>query len=523
MSTAPPRARRRSRGPAGGRSTGNAGRAAAPPAGSHSDESVPVAAVEVAEVDLPSFPELGVPDRLATALTKAGIERPTPIQAACLPPALAGRDVLARSRTGTGKTLAFVLPVVLRLAGTGRSEPRRPRALVIVPTRELAGQVAATFELLAPATSLSVVTVFGGVPQSKQERALDRGPDVVVACPGRLEDLVGQRRCRLDGVSIVVLDEADQLADLGFLPAVRRLLDRVPTGAQHLFFSATLDAQIDALVRGRLHDPVQCAVDPSTAANASVEHHLLVVDAAERLAVVSDLAAGFGPTLVFTRTKHGARKLAQKLSRSGIGAVALHGDLAQGARERNLEAFRSGDARVLVATDIAARGIHVDGVALVVHADPPAEHKAFTHRSGRTGRAEGSGVVLTVATTEQRADTETLLRKAGVEAERHAVRPGDAVIERLRGPVAPAVAVPAPPAPTPARTPGSNSTASQRPARSGGSPNGGGRNGGGRNGSGRGGSGRDGSGGDGVGRGDGRNGGRRGNTARSGGRRVLSV
>jgi len=317
---------------------------------------------------------------------------------------------------------------------------------VLVPTRELATQVAATFEPLAAACDLRVTTIFGGVSQARQERALADGVDILIACPGRLEDLVGQRRCSLEHISVTVLDEADHLSDLGFLPAVRRLLDRTPADGQRLLFSATLDAAVDEVVRRYLHDPVRCSVDPTTALPPRIEHHLLTVAPTDKNAVVTALAAGAGPMLLFTRTKYGARKLARKLVKDGLAAVDLHGDLAQNARERNLAAFRDGRARVLVATDIAARGIHVDGVALVVHVDPPAEHKAFAHRSGRTARAGSDGTVVTLATTEQLADVAKLTKQAGITPITTTVDAGHPLIATLRGPAVERLAEPFDPA-----------------------------------------------------------------------------
>ncbi len=382
------------------------------------------------------FGVLGISPALVAALAAMGIDRPFAIQAASLPHSLNGRDVLARGRTGSGKTVAFALPVVIRLAASPTPARRRPRALVLVPTRELATQVAATFEPLAATVGLRVTTVFGGVSQVRQERALANGVDVLIACPGRLEDLVGQRVCSLDDIEITVLDEADHLSDLGFLPAVRRLLDRTPAVGQRMLFSATLDNAVDGVVQRYLHDPVRCSVDPTTALPARIDHHVLTVGTTDKAAVVAELASGEGPILLFTRTKYAARKLARKLARDGIAAVELHGDLAQNARDRNMAAFRDGQATVLVATDIAARGIHVDGVALVVHVDPPAEHKAFAHRSGRTARAGSDGTVVTISTPEQRADVDKLVRLAGIRPTVTVVSAAHPLVSELRGPKA---------------------------------------------------------------------------------------
>ena len=363
-----------------------------------------------------SFSSLGVPARLSTVLARQGIEVPTPIQAATLPDSLAGRDVLGRGRTGSGKTYAFLLPLVARLGDGRPARPRAPRALILAPTRELVGQIEAALAPLAAAAGLSTRTVFGGVGQGPQVAALRKGVDIVVACPGRLEDLIGQGHCRLDDIEITVLDEADHMADLGFLPAVRRLLGRTPERGQRLLFSATLDRAVDGLVRQFLHDPVTHEADSPQSPVTRMTHHVLHVEREHRLAVLVDLASAPGRTVVFTRTKHGAKALARQLNRSGVPSVELHGNLGQGARTRNLEAFHSGRAAALVATDIAARGIHVDDVALVVHADPPAEHKAYLHRSGRTARAGNAGTVVTLMTSEQVRDVRGLTRAAGITA-----------------------------------------------------------------------------------------------------------
>ncbi len=392
-----------------------------------------------------SFGELGVPAFLAAVLAGQGIERPLSIQSATLPDTLAGRDVLGRGRTGSGKTLAFSIPLVARLAG-GSRRPRQARGLVLVPTRELANQVLAVIEPMASAARLTTTVVFGGVGQSPQVKALSRGVDVLVACPGRLEDLIGQGHCDLSGVEITVLDEADHMADLGFLPGVKRLLDRTPDGGQRMLFSATLDNGVDVLVKRYLHHPVTHSVDPAVATVSAMTHHVFAVSATDKAAVVRELAAGLDRSLLFMRTKHTAKRLAKQLTASGIPAVELHGNLSQGARERNLAAFTEGAARVLVATDIAARGIHVDDIALVVHVDPPTEHKAYLHRSGRTARAGAGGTVVTLALPEQASDVRTLAKQAGIRPTTVTVRPGSPEITALAGPPAPYVA-PVPVAP----------------------------------------------------------------------------
>ncbi|HET8559650.1 MAG TPA: DEAD/DEAH box helicase [Marmoricola sp.] len=348
-------------------------------------------------------------------LADLGYDSPTAIQAATLPDALAGRDVLGRGRTGSGKTYAFLLPLVARLSRADRARPKAPRALVLAPTRELARQIDAALAPLAGAAGLTSQTVFGGVGQNPQVTALRRGVDVVVACPGRLEDLIGQGHCSLADVEVTVLDEADHMADLGFLPAVRRLLAQTPRTGQRLLFSATLDRAVDALARQFLTDPATHVSDAASAPTDTMSHHVLHIEREHRLGILVDLASAPGRTVLFTRTKHGARALARQLSHAGVPAVELHGNLSQNARTRNLEAFHTGRAKALVATDIAARGIHVDDVALVIHADPPSEHKAYLHRSGRTARAGASGTVVTLATRDQARDVQALTRAAGIK------------------------------------------------------------------------------------------------------------
>jgi superfamily II DNA/RNA helicase len=355
-----------------------------------------------------------VPAHLTDVLAGLGIDTPTPIQAATLPDAIAGRDVLGRGRTGSGKTYAFLLPLVARLATTRPSRRQSPRALILAPTRELVRQIEATLTPLARTSGLTYVTVYGGVSQGPQVNGLRRGADIVLACPGRLEDLISQGHCRLTGIEITVLDEADHMADLGFLPAVRRVLAQTPRGGQRLLFSATLDNAIDTLVREFLTDPVVHEADAVQSPISSMSHHVLHIDREHRLPILLDLTSAPGRTVVFTRTKHGARNLARQLNGGGVPAVELHGDLNQNARTRNLDAFHAGTATVLVATDIAARGIHVDDVTLVVHADPPADPKAYLHRSGRTARAGNAGTVVTLMNNEQVGAVRSLVRAAAI-------------------------------------------------------------------------------------------------------------
>ncbi|HET7325867.1 MAG TPA: DEAD/DEAH box helicase [Nocardioidaceae bacterium] len=356
-----------------------------------------------------------MPAPLVEVLTHRGITTPTPIQAATLPDSLSGRDVLGRGRTGSGKTYAFLLPLVARLSGGKPAAPGAPRALVLAPTRELVGQIEEALRPLAETAGLRIRTVFGGVGQNPQVQALRRGVDIVIACPGRLEDLIGQGHCRLDRVRITVLDEADHMADLGFLPAVRRLLKQTPADGQRMLFSATLDRAVDGVVRAFLTDPRTHEADSGRAPVVTMVHHVLQVHPENRVPVLVDLASAPGRTVLFTRTKHGAKALARQLNRNGVPAVELHGNLSQNARQRNMAAFHAGEASTLVATDIAARGIHVDDVGLVVHADPPSEHKAYLHRSGRTARAGNAGTVITLATEQQMRDVRALTRAAGVK------------------------------------------------------------------------------------------------------------
>lgn len=370
----------------------------------------------VSGTTVPTFADLGLPQAVVATLSANGIASPFPIQAATLPDSLAGRDVLGRGRTGSGKTYAFLLPVVTRLTTSpAKRVPGRPRALILAPTRELAAQISASLAPLAAATNLRSVTIIGGVGPNPQIQALREGVDIVIACPGRLEDHVKSRHADLSAVEITVLDEADHMADLGFLPPVKRLLDKTPRSGQRMLFSATLDGGVDVLVKRYLTDPVVHSVDSEQSPVAAMEHHVLHVDKAARLNVLADLAASPGRTIVFARTKHGAKNLARQLNTRGVPAVELHGNLSQNARTRNLTAFSDGSATVLVATDIAARGIHVNDVGLVVHADPPVEHKAYLHRSGRTARAGADGTVVTLMLDEQVSDVRQLTRKAGVK------------------------------------------------------------------------------------------------------------
>ncbi|MFJ3959213.1 DEAD/DEAH box helicase [Arthrobacter sp. NPDC090010] len=385
-----------------------------------------------------SFASLGVPAEIISALGSLDITEPFPIQIKTLPDTLAGRDVLGRGQTGSGKTLAFAIPLVTRLAtdaGQRRaSGARKPRGLVLAPTRELATQIDRTVAPLAEGLGLRTTVIYGGVSQARQEKALAAGVDIIIACPGRLEDLMKQGIVSLDQVSISVLDEADHMADLGFLPVVRRILDATPAGGQRLLFSATLDNGVDKLVNRYMQKPVTHSVDAPKAAVTTMEHHVfLAKDKDAKKLLINELASGTGKRVLFTRTKHAAKKLAKVLTANGIPAVDLHGNLSQNARDRNLAEFSSGEVRVLVATDVAARGVHVDEVELVIHVDPPAEHKAYLHRSGRTARAGAEGTVVTLVLPEERSEVQKLLRAAGVKAPLTPVAPGSTEIRDFVG------------------------------------------------------------------------------------------
>ena len=376
-----------------------------------------------------SFADLGLPAHLARVLARRDITVPTPIQAATLADTIAGRDVLGRGRTGSGKTYAFLLPLVARLSNSkARSRPGAPRALVLAPTRELVGQIEAALKPLAQVAGLSSVSIFGGVSQQPQVRALRSGVDIVLACPGRLEDLIEQGHCSLSDVDITVVDEADHMADLGFLPPVTRLLAQTPARSQRMLFSATLDGSVSALVNRFLRNPVTHEADTFEQSAGSTAHYVLHIEQEQRFPVLAELTSAPGHALVFTRTKHRAKALTSQLNAQGIPAVELHGDLNQSARARNLAAFHAGRVRTLVATDIAARGIHVDNIALVVHADPPVEQKAYVHRSGRTGRAGKAGTVIILTTNAQLREVRALTRAAGI-------RPVTTRVENVADPI----------------------------------------------------------------------------------------
>jgi superfamily II DNA/RNA helicase len=379
-----------------------------------------------------SFAEYGLPQPVVDVLARAGISRPTAIQARTLPDALAGRDVLGRAQTGSGKTLGFGLPMITRLhAKRGGRQPIAPRGLVLVPTRELAQQVADALTPPAGALSLHVATVVGGVSITRQIDELRRGVDVLVATPGRLIDLMERRAVRLDVVEVAVLDEADHMADLGFLPAVTQILDATPSTRQCMLFSATLDRGVGRLVTRYLSNPAIHAAGTVGLPVDAMDHRVFLLDHEQKVPVAAEIGARPGRTLFFVRTKHGADRLAKQLSRLGVDSAAIHGNLNQNQRTRALEAFSSGRSRVLVATDVAARGLHVDDLDLVVHFDPPADHKDYLHRSGRTARAGNTGTVVSFVEPNQSRDVARMHTAARVSPSTSRVRPGDRMVREI--------------------------------------------------------------------------------------------
>ncbi|WP_432887622.1 DEAD/DEAH box helicase [Kribbella sp. CA-245084] len=392
------------------------------------------------------FAALGLAPRLVQRLARDGITAPFPIQTATIPDALAGKDVLGRGQTGSGKTLGFGLPTLMRLAG-GHTESRRPRGMILVPTRELAMQVHDALEPLAHVMNVSLKLIAGGLPYPKQIESLRRGVDLLIATPGRLIDLCEQGAADLGAVEIAVLDEADHMCDMGFMPAVTTLLDMTPPEGQRLLFSATLDNDVDKIVKTYLKDPVQHSTESGQASVSTMEHHLLVIEPGHKQSLTAELASRDGRTIVFVRTKLGADRIATQLRDRGVMAAALHGGLTQGVRNRTLDQFKDGSVPVLVATDVAARGIHVDDVGLVVQADPPAEHKDYLHRAGRTARAGGKGAVVTLVLPHQRRGMMRMAETAGVKAEPVRARPGDELVTELTGGTKPSgypVKLPAP-------------------------------------------------------------------------------
>jgi superfamily II DNA/RNA helicase len=392
------------------------------------DTDVTPADAPVTEPDAPeadetpgvTFADLGLPEAIVRKLNQNGVVTPFPIQAATIPDAMSGLDILGRGRTGSGKTLSFGLPLLTSLAG-GRTERKRPRGVILTPTRELAMQVADALQPYGDVLGLKMKVVCGGTSMQNQIYALERGVDILVATPGRLRDLINRGSAHLDQVQIAVLDEADQMADMGFLPEVTEILDLIPAGGQRLLFSATLENEIDTLVKRYLVDPVVHEVDAAQGAVTTMTHHVLVVKPKDKAPVTAAIAARKGRTIIFVRTQMGADRVAEQLIESGVRADALHGGMTQGARTRTLEDFKAGQVNVLVATDVAARGIHVDGIGLVLNVDPAADHKDYLHRSGRTARAGESGTVVSLALPHQRKQIFRLMEDAGVDASRHII------------------------------------------------------------------------------------------------------
>ncbi|AGL13838.1 RNA helicase [Actinoplanes sp. N902-109] len=380
-----------------------------------------------------SFADLGLPVELVRVLNRDGITAPFEIQAATMPDALAGRDVLGRGQTGSGKTLAFGLPLLARIARGGRALPHHPKALILVPTRELAMQVADALMPLGRAVGVFLKTAVGGVPYDRQMDALRRGVEVIVATPGRLGDLIERGACKLDNVEVTVLDEADQMADMGFLPEVTELLAKTPADAQRLLFSATLDGDVDTLVKRFMTDPVTHSTAPAEASVTTMDHHLLLIPPQDKFPITSWIANREGKTIVFARTQMGVDRLVEQLAAVGVRAGALHGGKTQRVRTRTLAEFKEGRTNVLVATDVAARGIHVDGISLVVHVDPPKDPKDYLHRAGRTARAGESGAVVTLVLPKQRRSTQAMMQKAGVAPAEVRVRLGDEKLAEVTG------------------------------------------------------------------------------------------
>ncbi len=399
--------------------------------------------VEMSEVVTEdSFEGMGLHPKVLIALTGMGAATPFPIQASTIPAAMAGREVLGRGKTGSGKTIAFTVPLVQKLIAAG-SVPRKagkPRALILAPTRELADQIDRTVNGIARAVGFYTACIYGGVPQRKQENAMSRGVDIVVATPGRLEDLMAQRIIDLSEVETMVIDEADHMCDLGFIEGVRRIM-RAAGDSQKLLFSATLDREVDALVKEFMPDPYVYEVPNEEQDTSNIIHRVMTVDPEDRSAVLLRLVQGEGKSLIFTRTKMTAERLSESLTQAGVPTARLHGDLNQNQRNRNLERFTKGNVRVLVATDVAARGIHVDDIRLVVQVDPPEEYKTYLHRSGRTGRGHATGTVITLIPRSRRRRMEDLLRRAERDGIFSDVRPSSELLEELAGPIAP------PPAP----------------------------------------------------------------------------
>ncbi|MGW2970544.1 DEAD/DEAH box helicase, partial [Streptomyces mirabilis] len=372
-----------------------------------------------------TFDSLGLPEGVVRKLAQNGVTTPFPIQAATIPDALAGKDILGRGRTGSGKTLSFGLPTLARLAG-GHTEKKKPRAVILTPTRELAMQVADALQPYGDVLGLKMKVVCGGTSMGNQIYALERGVDVLVATPGRLRDIINRGACSLENVQVAVLDEADQMSDLGFLPEVTELFDQIPAGGQRMLFSATMENEISTLVKRYLTNPVTHEVDSAQGNVTTMSHHILIVKPKDKAPVTAAIASRKGRTIIFVRTQLGADRIAEQLRDAGVKADALHGGMTQGARTRTLADFKDGYVNALVATDVAARGIHVDGIDLVLNVDPAGDHKDYLHRSGRTARAGRSGTVVSLSLPHQRRQIFRLMEDAGVDAARHIINSGTA-------------------------------------------------------------------------------------------------
>ncbi|MGI5289476.1 DEAD/DEAH box helicase [Nonomuraea polychroma] len=397
------------------------------------DESTSDSPIEAIQIPgLSEFELLGLPKPLVTGLARQGIDSPFPIQSATIPDVLAGNDVLGRGQTGSGKTLAFGLPTMARIAGV-KPAPGRPRAMILVPTRELALQVHDALEPLGRGLGLRMKVVVGGMSMGKQIEALRRGVDVVIATPGRLGDLIRQGECSLSNIEVSVLDEADHMCDLGFFPVVTELLAQTPSGGQRLLFSATLDGDVDKLVKRFLTNPITHSVAPATSPVDTMEHHVMQVTRDDKFDVIAEIANREGRTIIFVKTQHGVDRLCKQLARVGVKAGGLHGGKRQNQRTRILAEFREGSVNVLVCTDVAARGIHVDNISLVLHVDPPQDHKSYLHRGGRTARAGEKGTVVTLVLPNERRSTDALTRRAGIHPFRLKATPGNPRVAEVTG------------------------------------------------------------------------------------------
>ncbi|MFD7141501.1 MULTISPECIES: DEAD/DEAH box helicase [unclassified Streptomyces] len=463
-SARPSRRPTRGRGAAQGRPKAGAGRQKSAPVARPQEFTMPEP-LTPALAPVAAFEDMGMPEALLKTLAAQGVTEPFPIQAATLPNSLAGRDLLGRGRTGSGKTLAFGLALLARTAGR-RAQPKQPLALVLVPTRELAQQVTDALAPYATAVNLRTTTVVGGMSINRQSGALRRGAEVLVATPGRLKDLIDRGDADLSQVAITVLDEADQMTDMGFMPQVTALLKQVQPEGQTMLFSATLDKNIDKLVKMFLHDPVAFSVDPSAGAVSTMEHHVLyVMDETDKKAVATRIAARDGRVIMFVDTKRGVDRLVKKLLADGVRASGLHGGRSQPQRNRTLDWFKTGEVTALIATNVAARGIHIDDLDLVVNIDPPTDHKDYLHRGGRTARAGESGSVVTLVLPDQKRDMSRLMSDAGISPRTAQIKSSDEELSRLTGAKEPSgipVVLEVPQQPAPAKARGGSGSGSSR-------------------------------------------------------------